>query len=328
MAKTTSNNTNAYTKVLQTSSDDALATLTQQLEDTSETFRSNKSVLSSYNSSGMNIYPAVCPVCKQNYIVVSGEEKDSEDENISAYLVVQNPDRMFVTIEQLQSIDVIIEKYMNADDYTGDGESKVNHAKLADIANSIEWENIENKPEFDLDGISDAIENVHSHENKDAIDKLDEDINGEPLWNGSEWPYPTIAQELPLEEQHFRNVIISENDPENLLDNGDMWIQIDEHTNSISSFNVKFGRYQYYSLSLEDIIIAALDRITDPVKNIVSKMMITSHTELDDLDGGDSDAEEFYHLSKEEYLTLKEMISYYNSGKFGPKNYKMQVTIE
>lgn len=313
----TSNSVNVASQLYNVSSDEALATLTEQLEETSPTFKANKSTLSAAPISGMNVYPAVCPVCRQNYIIMTSDTESSSsnsDSNISANLIIQTPDRMFLSIEELQALQHIITSYMDVENYTNDGEEKVNFAKLSDSTKSISWENIEDKPNVDFTILPEVIEDSHTHENIESIDKLGEDSNNLPTWDGSEWPYPTKEYEMPLDELHPRNIVISSNDPNLQLNNGDIWIRIED--NKFISLNVKYERSKYYSLSIEDILVSILDQVSTSVQNIVSDTIIENHEDYDDLQGGSKENFEHYHLTYDEYVALQNIIQKFKDDKF------------
>ncbi len=55
----------------------------------------------------------------------------------------------------------------------------------AEVADSVDWNNIFNKPTDLADG--------HNHDNKSVLDKITEDISGLPLWDGTEWPGSVVA---------------------------------------------------------------------------------------------------------------------------------------
>ena len=56
--------------------------------------------------------------------------------------------------------------------------------------NSVKWNNIDNIPQASTDDIDDAVLKKHSHSNINVLDKLSENNDKMPIWNGTEWPYP------------------------------------------------------------------------------------------------------------------------------------------
>ena len=56
--------------------------------------------------------------------------------------------------------------------------------------NNVKWGNIENIPLATIDEIDDAVNKKHLHSNINVLDKLSENNDKLPLWNGVEWPYP------------------------------------------------------------------------------------------------------------------------------------------
>ena len=55
---------------------------------------------------------------------------------------------------------------------------------------NIRWETILNKPISIIDDIDDAVVKKHTHSNKNSLDRISENIEGLPIWNLQEWPYP------------------------------------------------------------------------------------------------------------------------------------------
>ena len=64
-------------------------------------------------------------------------------------------------------------------------DSKIDNEYLYNIS----WETIENKPISSIDEIDDTVSKKHSHSNKNALDYLDVNSSGLPIWNEALWPY-------------------------------------------------------------------------------------------------------------------------------------------
>lgn len=109
-----------------------------------------------------------------------------DDVKVKAENVITSISRQFVTREQKEALVEVLNimggvagSAMYKQTYDTDEDGIVDKAEVADIANSIAWENIVNKPaEFD------NPETLHTHENKDVLDKLSEDDDGKLLYNG------------------------------------------------------------------------------------------------------------------------------------------------
>lgn len=65
-----------------------------------------------------------------------------------------------------------------------------NNAKVdvAEVAESVAWSNITNKPTSSVQNIDDAVSKRHSHANISTLASITQDVSGNPLWKGSEWP--------------------------------------------------------------------------------------------------------------------------------------------
>ena len=313
-------NPNALRNTLDNTSDDALTTIEETLEKTSKTYRANKNILSYKSKSGINVYADTCPVCGKGYIITEEEEDEDTEETILATQITTTPERRFISDSDLEELDEISKTYMNINNYTGsNGFDKVNKAKEADVALSIEWENVSNRPNLDYTNVNDLINNSHSHSNKSALDKLsfDSDTN-EPLWNNEEWPYPVTVNYHDLSGQYIRNIIINNKDVKVNNENlyiGDIYFKVDYNTDDIVNINIKYDRNKYYTLSVENIMLNILDQVESPIRRIVDESVIVNHEELYHLQGGDSG--EYYHLTEDEYNTLQNIIREYKNRNNG-----------
>lgn len=65
---------------------------------------------------------------------------------------------------------------------------KTSEAESLDIV--LNWDNLINKPNSTISQIDNAVNNSHTHSNKTQLDKIDEDSNGNFIYNGA---LPVIA---------------------------------------------------------------------------------------------------------------------------------------
>ena len=115
------------------------------------------------------------------------QEEKSEEVKIKAENVVTSPYRQFVTQEEKEALASVLDimggtagSAMYKQTYDIDSDGIVDKAEVAINAESVAWENIVNKPvEFDNVNI------LHSHDNKEILDKLSEDDNGKLLYDGN-----------------------------------------------------------------------------------------------------------------------------------------------
>ena len=309
---------------LSSNSEDALKTIESTLESTSKTYRSNKNILSFRNiSNGSNVYQETCPICGQGYLQTDEDiEEDTENlETIYSSQIITTPERRFISDTELNTFNEVSNNYMDYRNYIGDtGVYKVNHAYISDEALSVKWDNIIDRPNITYNEVEDLVTNTHSHINLDALDKLSIDTNTkEPLWNNEGWPYPKVASSNSLDRPYIRNTIIDNKSTGVVNDKayvGDIYFQVDYNTDDIVSINIKYNRNKYYTLSIENILLELLDRIEAPVKKIINDEMIVDHEELDHLQGGSRG--EYYHLTEDEYNTLRRMIIDYRNASYNP----------
>ena len=89
--------------------------------------------------------------------------------------------------EKLEYIPENIANKGTADGYVPLGaDLKINDRYL----NNVQWNNIDNKPQSSIEDIDDAVSKKHLHSNINTLDKLSENSDKLPIWNGVEWPYP------------------------------------------------------------------------------------------------------------------------------------------
>ena len=61
--------------------------------------------------------------------------------------------------------------------YDADNDGVVDVAKKADSADSVEWNNISNKPDSSVSDIDDSVSKKHSHENIEALNSIGAEDN-------------------------------------------------------------------------------------------------------------------------------------------------------
>jgi len=66
--------------------------------------------------------------------------------------------------------------------YDGTAWVKISEAESMDVA--LDWNNIINGPTSSAGAIDAAVANSHTHANKTELDKIDEDVDGDPTYDG------------------------------------------------------------------------------------------------------------------------------------------------
>lgn len=266
---------------------------------------------SRFNGKTVYSLDKICPFCG-NGLLTTESEDEKETITVKAENVITNYDRRFISDELLEKIAQVLSTYMNYQQYDSDKDGVIDKAKLAENVKSIEWDEIQNKPEINLDGINKAIEKAHEHTDLSAINKISQS-NGSPTWNSQDWPYPTKNNNiLPLNQLAYRNIIITNNVNYANASVGDIWFQVKDSDINLSdaivdAVNIKIADNKWASISINDLMTRAVNLITPTIYDIVEQTQITDHEQLGNLQGGTSN--EHYHLTKEEYDKVKELIA-------------------
>ena len=188
--------------------------------------------------------------------------------NILADYIIPTPERRFISDNLIDHLNKIKDSYMDKEDYTTDlnGTSIVKLSERSLSADSIEWDNILHKPTLDLKEVNEAIQALHTHNNLNALDCLSISNDNKPIWNNTEWPYPTTSKVTPLNELHTRNICIDEDPPKSSYD-GDLWFQIDTSAKTLNSINIRKDN-EWYTMNVNELLISIANRIS---KNFQSK---------------------------------------------------------
>ena len=279
---------------------------TKALRDSSSVISNSANKTINYN--GMNIHSAEdCPICGRPIYKEAVEEEDIELELLASN-VITDPNRRFISDEWLYILKEIYKFYMRADIYDSDKNGIVDYSERAKEADSVDWNNIKYRPNIDADIIQKCIEYLHHHLNKESLDMLSHNpYTNNPMWNNEEWPYPKKATTITLQTMALRNFYIGATEPLESND-GDFWLQIDNNTNRIKSINIRKNSIEWYILDTNDLITLIANRISDNI--------IDDHEELYNLQGGSYN--QHYHLTKEEYLLLQEIIEQYKNPNIIP----------
>ena len=266
---------------------------------------------SRFNGKTVYSLDKICPFCGNGLLTTESEDEE-ETITVKAENVITNYDRRFISDELLEKISQVLSTYMNYQQYDSDNDGVIDKAKIAENVKSIEWDEIQNKPEINLDNINDAVNKAHEHTDLSAINKIGQS-NGSPTWNSESWPYPTKnSNTLPLNQLAYRNIIITNNVDYVNVGVGDIWFQVkDSDTDSsnaiIDTLMIKITDNKWASISINDLMTRAVNLITPTIYDIVEQTQITDHEQLGNLQGGT--VNEHYHLTKEEYDKVKELIA-------------------
>jgi hypothetical protein len=180
----------------------------------------NKAILDTYNQSNADISDAI--LLKHTHVNITTLNKVTENAGIPLWNggawptssvawtnITGKPENIELTIsnshthENKTTIDKITEAadlplwngsawpgtsdlsgYMTKAVYDTNNDGIVD---AAEVANSVTWANVSNKPTSTITDIDLAVTNTHTHTNKTAIDRITESEDL-PLWNGSAWP--------------------------------------------------------------------------------------------------------------------------------------------
>lgn len=223
---------------------------------------------------GMNVYvPDYCPLCNRdrnedNTGNGSGKcDCSCCKDDIPASRIITDPERRFVPDTLLEKIREIIDSYMHISIYDTNRNGIVDLSEDSLNAQSVEWDNIKNKPGITHITWEEVYGSVHKHLNKIALDKIGIDpATDEPTWDDSEWPYPQTAPQNPIDRKFMRNIIISPFLPPNMND-GDFWVEVEISVNRIRGFHFKKSDNEFYSLTINDLINIITAKVLEKISN-------------------------------------------------------------
>ena len=124
----------------------------------------------------------------------SGSSAETLDSNlcINAANVICNNNYQFVTLAEKQALQNVLEIMGNGvknamfqETYDKNKDGIVDLAQEANVAHSIEWSDIVNRPNIPVSDIETLSENSHAHTNKALLDSLGQDENGFLTLNNS-----------------------------------------------------------------------------------------------------------------------------------------------
>jgi len=214
----------------------------------------------------MNVYVSqYCPICHR--AITEGNEDESLP-NILAKRIITDPERRFITDDQLHQLKLINQSYMNITIYDSDKNGIVDLAERALKAESVEWEHINGRPpNLTIAVVDELIANMHKHENKTALDNITIDIaRNLPLWGGVEWPSNTTAKQMSLASKSIRNTYIMSDMPSDST-LGDIWIENERNRDTMKAIHVNKGGNHWISLSVSEVSDIVKDKVLDALSS-------------------------------------------------------------
>lgn len=227
----------------------ALDSLINHLESNSSTFRKYRNRLDSKETEQTE---------KSNI--------DNDQKDILVDYIITTPEKRFISDTLLEKINSLIKTSMDKNIYDSDNDNIIDLSKRSLISESVEWNNILNKPSLDINEINNSIKNTHFHKNIESLQLLGSLDENTPIWNGKEWPYPTSSNIQPLNEFHNRNIYIDSEDPKNSSNNGDIWFNIDFSTKSLISINIRIDN-EWYKLDINELITSLINNVSKTFNN-------------------------------------------------------------
>ena len=110
---------------------------------------------------------------------INSSSGNVSSDRISANNVIPTATRQFVTQEEKNALTSMLNaltgtagKVMYKEAYDRDMDNKVDFAKQADIALSVLWENVVDKPDISGVEIDDTYNKAHEHSNKEVLDNI------------------------------------------------------------------------------------------------------------------------------------------------------------
>lgn len=208
----------------------------------------------------------------------------------------------------IYTLNKVISNYMDKTCYDQSSYNKINYKKdnksfvvdraiVAEEAEKVDWEDIENKPGFSDDILVKISETYHEHNNLNALAKIKIDtVNDLPLWNDGPWPESNISSEHLLGAKYIRNIFTSSSRPSN-ANVGDVWFYVNS-LNQLNGIYIKRDDNNWYSLTIERLN----DHIVNNVIYTLKSGAISQfpHNEFGSLQGGDG-RDQFYHLDADQY---------------------------
>ena len=214
----------------------------------------------------MNVYVSqYCPICHR--AIAEGNEDESLP-NILAKRIITDPERRFITDDQLHQLELINQSYMNITIYDSDKNGVVDLAERALKAESVEWDKIEGRPpNLTIAAVDELIANMHKHDNKVALDNITIDTNRNlPLWGGVDWPTNTTAKQMPLASKSIRNTYIMPDMPSDST-LGDVWIENERNRDTMKAIHVNKGSNHWITLSVNEVSDIVKDKVLDAINN-------------------------------------------------------------
>ena len=235
------------------------------------------------------------------------QEEESNELTVKAENVTTSPYRQFVTQEEKEALVSILDimggtagAAMYKQTYDVDFDGIVDKAEVALSAESVAWENIINKP-TELSN-SDTL---HTHENKEIIDKFSEDGTGKLLYNNESFdvdlsPYMKISSYDIDRDGVIDNSKYSEGTNWDGIVNKPLFYTPSAHTHSIKDIDGEIDANKLNGLS-SDYFLKKTDKIT-----------ISQIEDIDDwefglleVNGGKSDSNYNSVLNNESQITIR-----------------------
>lgn len=290
-------------------------TTTDNSESTTETTTEISTITSKIKNAkfnGKHVYSLdkLCPFCGNGLLTTESDEDEEETITVKAENVITNYEMRFVTDELKKKIQEVISNYMSAEKYDSDKDGIVNKSKVSETVEKVTWDEIQNKP--NINNIQEFINKSHSHSNIASLNKINQNTKELPTWNGKEWPYPIKNEnyDYPLNQPSYKNLIITNDiNTSSNVNIGDIWLETKnvDDVPIITSINVKLTSTQWASISINDILVRAINEIKPVVYNIIEETQIVNHEDMGNIQGGELN--DHYHLTKSEYNQFKELLN-------------------
>ena len=161
--------------------------------------------------------------------------------------IITDPERRFISDEDLLLLNHFINNGMSKVVYDSNNDGMVDMANRSLVADSVRWDNIENRPNVTRQEIETAVAHVHVHRNGTDLNRLTIDsLTLLPLWNNEPWPLPDRARPSDLFRERLRNIIMDAGTPVNSVD-GDIWFQLNDSERRIVNIHARKNG-QWYRL--------------------------------------------------------------------------------